>query len=87
MFYIRNPEIAIAELKVWQVPKAKHYEDGRKFSLFLVLKGRIIIGIDNHRPKGPHLHLGAEEVPYNYVDDDQLLNDFWDLVRKAGFIP
>ena len=78
-------EIAIAELKVWKVPKSQHYEIGKKFSLFLVLRGRVIVGIDNHKPKGPHLHLGGEEVAYRYLDDDQLLKDFWDLVRKAGF--
>lgn len=80
-------EIAIAELKVWKIPKSEHYKMGRKFSLFLMMHGRVLIGIDNHQPKGPHLHLGNEEVNYNYKNDDQLLKDFWDLVRKAGFEP
>ena len=29
-------EVAIAELKVWNVPVSKDYPEGRKFSLFLV---------------------------------------------------
>lgn len=78
-------DLAIAELKVWQIPKSKDYPAGRKFSLFLVASGKVLIGIDNHKPKGPHLHLGAEEVPYGYSTDDQLISDFWDMVRKAGF--
>ena len=45
------------------------------------------MGIDNHKPKGPHLHLGDQEVAYDYRGDERLLNDFWDLVRKAGFEP
>ena len=53
--------------------------------MFLVANGKVILGIDNHRPKGPHLHLGTEEMPYNYEGDGQLIADFWDLVRKAGF--
>jgi len=68
-------------------PEISTFETGRRFSLFLIVDGQPLIGIDNHRPKGSHLHLGNEEVTYNYVDDDQLLKDFWDLVRKAGFEP
>jgi hypothetical protein len=49
--------------------------------------GEVVIGIDNHKPKGPHLHLGNKELPYTYQDEEILLIDFWDLVRKAGFEP
>jgi hypothetical protein len=77
----------IVELKVWEVPKSEEYPAGRKFSLFLVAKGAVLVGIDNHRPKGPHLHLGKDEQPFRYADDDQLLKEFWELVRKAGFEP
>lgn len=81
----KSGALAVAELKIWHVPVDKYYKSGRKFSLFLVLEGQIIIGIDNHRPKGPHLHLDGEEFPYNYKNDDILIDDFWDFVRKAGF--
>lgn len=83
----RTEEAAIAELKIWKVPRSKHYPTGQKFSLFLVARGRTIVGIDNHKPKGPHLHLGKEEFPYVYKNPSQLLNDFWDFTRKAGFEP
>jgi hypothetical protein len=53
----------------------------------LVFQGQVLVGIDNHQPKGPHLHLDQEEIPFRYTDDEQLLKDFWDLVRKAGFEP
>ncbi len=74
-------------VKIWKIPKSLHYESSRRFSLFLIVDRKPLVGLDNHRPKGPHLHLGEEEVPYNYIDDDQLVADFWDLVRKAGFEP
>lgn len=83
----KTGDLAIAELKVWQIPKSPHYPAGRKFSLFLVAVGKVLIGIDNHKPKGPHLHFGSEEVAYDYTNDDQLLSDFWDMTRKAGFEP
>ena len=80
-------DVAIAELKVWSVPRSKDYPQGRKFSLFLVVNGEVIVGMDNHKPKGPHLHLGDRELPYLYRDERSLLEDFWDLSRKAGFEP
>jgi len=39
----RGGEIAIAELKVWRIPKSRHYPEGRKFSLFLVVSGRVMV--------------------------------------------
>ncbi len=87
LFNRRTGQAAVAELKVWKVPKSDHYPEGRKFSVFLVSSGQPLVGIDNHPPKGPHLHLGTREVPYQYRDEASLLADFWDLVRKAGFEP
>jgi hypothetical protein len=78
-------KVGIAELKVWEVPRSADYPDARKFSLFLVVDGEVIIGIDNHTPKGPHLHLHGEERPVDPVDGERLLEGFWELVRKEGF--
>ena len=78
---------AIAELKVWQVPRSRDYPTARKFSLFFIVDGEVVVGIDNHKPKGPHLHVGGREEPYVFTTVEQLLDDFWALVRKAGFTP
>ncbi len=80
-------EAAVAELKVWSVPASKDFPDGRKFSLFLVARGQAIVGMDNHTPKGPHIHLGEQELPYLYRGEQALLLDFWDIAKKAGFEP
>lgn len=77
--------MAIAELKVWKVPKSRDYRNGIKYSLYLVSQGNVIVGMDNHRPKGPHLHLGDQELPYLFRSAPRLIEDFWDFVRKAGF--
>ncbi|MEK7791055.1 MAG: DUF6516 family protein [Deltaproteobacteria bacterium] len=81
-------EVAIAELRVRQVPKSKDFPDGIKYSLFLVMKetGKTIIGIDNHKPKGHHLHIGDKEETYHYVGVDELIEDFWKKVEKEGFL-
>ena len=78
-------DMAIAELKIWRVPRSAAYPRGIKFSLFLVSGGHVLIGIDNHKPKGPHLHLGDQEVAYEFRDEHGLIADFWDLASKAGF--
>jgi len=80
-------ELAIAELKIWRVPRSAAYPKGLKFSLFLVSGGQVLVGMDNHKPKGPHLHLGEREVPYDFRDEQTLVDDFWDLASRAGFKP
>ena len=75
----------VVELKVSNLPRSGKYPGGCKFSLFLVSQGEMLVGIDNHQPKGAHVHLGGEQFPFHYTDDEQLLKEFWDLVRKAGF--
>lgn len=78
-------KFGLAELKIWRIPKSKDYPAGIKYSLFVVCDGSTIVGFDNHKPKGPHLHLGEIEIPYDYKNETTLLADFWDLARKAGF--
>lgn len=84
----KSNDVAVAELKVWAVSLSEAYPGGFRFSAFLVSKvtGRIIFGIDNHRPKGPHLHeLDGSEQPYMFVDEATLVADFWKRVEKEGY--
>ena len=32
--------------------------------------------MDNHHPKGPHIHFDENELPYDFKGDDQLIEDF-----------
>ena len=83
----RSTEIAVAELKVWDVPRSAHYPEGLKYSLFLVSKesGLVIVGFDNHKPKGPHLHHEGKELSYLFRGIEQLIEDFWRFAEKEGF--
>lgn len=80
-------QVGIAEIKVWELPRSAHYPEGRKFSLFFTVDGDVRVGIDNHKPKGPHLHHRGEERPLRALDEDELLATFWKLVRQEGFEP
>jgi len=64
VFYekIKTAEGIIVELKIWRVPKSEDYPEGFKYSFFAVCGGKVLVGYDNHRPKGHHRHfLGQEE--------------------------
>jgi hypothetical protein len=36
--------------------------------------------MDNHHPKGPHMHINDKEYAYEYISDDRLIEDFEKLV-------
>lgn len=36
--------------------------------------------MDNHHPKGPHIHIDDDERDYEYTSDDKLINDFKKLI-------
>lgn len=84
----RTDVVAVAELKVWQVPKSSHFPEGIKYSLFLVDKttGDTLIGHDNHKPKGHHVHIGGLERAYEFRDVDTLITDFWSNVEGQGYL-
>jgi len=78
----------VAELKVWKVSKSGDFPEGIKYSLFLVnvATKKVLIGFDNHRPKGHHKHLYDSEEIYLFQDTDKLIEDFWSLVQAEGFL-
>ena len=79
--------VAVAELKVWEIGTSTHYPDGIKYSLFLVQpeSGTVLFGMDNHKPKGPHLHVNGREEPYRFTTVEDLVEDFWRLAAKKGY--
>ncbi len=45
-----------------------------------------IFGFDNHKPKGPHLHIGEQEVGYVFRGLKALKEDIIAMIKKEGFI-
>ena len=68
----------LVERKIWRIPKSHKYPEGVKYRLVLVdPTARVVILLyDNHYPKGPHVHWGQKERPYEYNGLEKLLNDF-----------
>jgi hypothetical protein len=81
-----NLRIAIYEIVIWRVPESKEFPEGIKYRVWLSEGGRTIFGIDNHRPKGHHIHLNSVEIPYLYRGIDELKHDAAKLIKQEGFI-
>ena len=74
----------VVEIVVWQVPKpVPPSEHPFKYRLVFVRGGKRVVGYDNERGKGDHRHIGKSEMSYRFIDEAQLLDDFWQDVKEA----
>lgn len=68
---------AIIEMVVWRlltpIPPSVHVY---KYRLVYVIDGRRVIGFDNERGKGDHIHKDDQQIPYKFIDVDKLIDDF-----------
>jgi hypothetical protein len=73
----------IVQLTIHQVEDSARYPDGVKYGLICkdLKTGRQVL-MDNHHPKGPHIHLDDEEIDYKFRNSDALIDDFKELVLK-----
>lgn len=78
--------IAILEIVVWKIPVTKDYPSGIKYRAWVSEAGRTLFGFDNHKPKGPHLHIGDAEVGYVFRGLDELREDITAMIQKEGFL-
>lgn len=73
----------VLEMEIHQVGRTVKYPDGIKYGLILTdLKSGGKVLMDNHHPKGPHIHLDDQEIAYQFVDEDKLIQDFKALVLE-----
>jgi hypothetical protein len=73
---IRTTNGVVVEVKVWRVAKSVHFPEGFKYSFYAVLAGEVLVGYDNHAPKGHHRHIEGREDPYLFRGVDRLRDDF-----------
>jgi len=67
----------ILELSIHRINDDDRYPDKIKYSLiFTEIRTEKRVLMDNHHPKGHHLHLDDVELKYNYIDNDSLILDF-----------
>lgn len=84
-FYLKNVLQGryVLELTIHEVGHSLKYPDGVKYGLICkdMRTGSYVL-MDNHHPKGPHIHINNEEYGYHFSDDDTLIEDFKKLVFK-----
>jgi len=78
--------MAVFEMVVFQIPTTKDYPHGVKYRAWLSELGVTVFGFDNHRPKGPHLHIGNKEVGYVFRGLNALRKDIEAQIKKEGFV-
>jgi hypothetical protein len=84
-YYVKNTLHGryIVELSIHEVGESEKYPDGIKYGLICKdLKTGDYVLMDNHHPKGPHIHLSEKEFEYDYIDDETLIEDFRRRVLK-----
>lgn len=75
----------IIEVVIWQVPNAVFgSQHTYKYRLFYSRSGHRIVGFDNKRGKGDHMHLGKREYPYNFTSVEHLVNDFFAEIERSS---
>ena len=80
---LRIQDRYVVELVIHEVPKTSRQPLGLKFRLVCTnLKSGSRILVDNHQPKGPHIHIDGQELPYEFVNEDKLISDFKELVLE-----
>jgi hypothetical protein len=66
------------EIVVWRVPRPIRGSNHRfKYRLALIHERVCVLRYDNEAGKGDHRHAGNKEEPYNFMNSDQLIADFW----------
>lgn len=73
---------SVIEMKVWEVPVSERNPDGVRYSLYCVKNEKVLVGYDNHHPKGHHRHYGDRQEPYEFKSLEDLIRDFLEDQRK-----
>jgi hypothetical protein len=76
-------ESTFAEIVIWQLPAPL---DGSthdyKYRLAYVVNGDCVLRYDNEFGKGNHLHINEQEIVYNFVSTEQLIDDFFAQIKR-----
>src|SRR6266704_92715 len=75
----------ILEVAVWRISARPRSVSGVRYRLAFVRHAERVPAVlyDNHSPKWHHRHTEGTEEPYNFIDVDQLMEDFMRDVRQA----
>lgn len=74
------------EIKVWEITEDKNFPEGVKYSMVYIRKDKNkfnrILGFDNEKGKGHHMHLYDKEIKIEFNGWKDLLKQFYKKVEK-----
>ena len=76
-------ETSFAEIVIWHLPAPLEGSvHDFKYRLAYVVSNACVICYDNEAGKGNHVHINAQEVEYNFVSTEQLIDDFFAQIKQ-----
>ena len=76
-------EIAFAEIVIWQLPAPLGGSTHAfKYRLAYVVNNQCVLRYDNEAGKGNHVHINQQEISYNFVSAEQLVDDFFAQIKR-----
>ena len=70
-------------MSLYEVNEKKRYPHGVKYGLICMdSKTGDQVLMDNHHPKGHHIHLNKKEISYEFTTPEKLIEDFKKLVLE-----
>jgi hypothetical protein len=54
-----------------------------KYRLAYIENDACVVRFDNEIRKGDHYHIKGNEYPYKFTTPEQLIADFWEVVKQA----
>ena len=76
---------SIVEILIWELPEpTPPCEQRFKYRLHYGMAGPYRVRYDNERGKGDHRHVGDEELAYQFLSIERLLEDFRMDVERWG---
>ena len=75
-------ESAFAEIIIWELQASL---DGSthnyKYRLAYVVNNHCVLRYDNEAGKGNHVHINEQELSYDFVSTEQLIDDFFAQIK------
>ncbi len=75
-------------VQIFEVPRTEAYPFGYRYRLLCMdpITGARVL-MDNHYPKGPHVHINGREFGYTFMTPEKLVSDFKEIVvQRMGIV-
>ncbi|WP_244494747.1 MULTISPECIES: DUF6516 family protein [unclassified Ensifer] len=74
---------SIIQFVIWKLPEpVPPTTHGFKYRMVYIRNRERVVGFDNERGKGDHMHLDGKEYPYQFTSLEQLIEDFMSEIEK-----